>query len=138
MSAPCLHVEPSRPMPEKNARRQSRFNLIGTLVLVIGLAASAWIFVTAGDDASDVIGYQIVDGKSYPVTTADSKIYRHDLERFGGKAAIFADDLTRWLSSLWHGRRLALILAVLTIAVSFACFRAAERTSPGMGDEKDG
>ena len=125
-------------MPEKNARRQSRFNLIGTLVLVIGLAASAWIFVTAGDDASDVIGYQIVDGKSYPVTTADSKIYRHDLERFGGKAAIFADDLTRWLSSLWHGRRLALILAVLTIAVSFACFRAAERTSPGMGDEKDG
>ena len=124
-------------MHERNAARQSRFNLIGTLVLVIGLAASAWIFFTAGEDASDVIGYEIVDGRSYPVTTGDSKIYRHDLERFGGKAAVFADDLTRWLSSLWHGRRLALILAVLTIAVSFVCFRAAERIPPGAGDEKE-
>ncbi len=117
--------------------RQSRFNLIGTLVLVIGLAASAWIFFTGGDDASDVIGYEIVDGKSYPVTTADSKLYRHDLERFGGKAAIFADDLARWLSGLWHGRRLALIVAVLTIAVAFAFFRAAERIPPGAEDEKE-
>ncbi len=105
------------------------------LVLVLGLTVSVWVFLTGTDERSDVIGYEMVDGKAYPITTSDSKRYRHDLERFGGKSAVFADDLARWFTSLWHGKRLALTLAVLTVGIAFACFRAAERMPDDPGGE---
>ncbi len=116
-------------MVSRNSKQRSWLRLIALMTLVVGLSASAWIFHEAEEDASDVIGYVIVDGQSYPVTTRDSKLYRHNLERFGGKAAVFADDLNRWFTSLTHGRPLAILTALSSIGVALVCFRAARRTN---------
>ena len=115
------------PCPESGPKHQSRLRLMGWLVLIVGLAVSAWIFRTADDDTSDVIGYVVADGRSYPVTTRDSKQYRHNLERFGGKMAVFADDLNRWIRSLTEGRRLAVVIAVSSFGVAALCFRASRK-----------
>ena len=107
--------------------RRIRIFLIGVAILLVGLGASVFIYVTAPDERSDVLRYEMVDGVAYAVLAGDSKQYRHDLERFGGKAAVFADDFNRWLSGLWKGKKLALTLAVLTAVIALGFFRAATR-----------
>ena len=107
--------------------RRIRIFLIGVAILLVGLGASVFIYVTAPDERSDVLRYEMVDGEAYAVLAGDSKQYRHDLERFGGKAAVFADDFNRWLSGLWKGKKLALTLAVLTAVIALGFFRAATR-----------
>lgn len=110
--------------------RQICFYLIGACILLAGLAASAVIYLNAGDDRGDAIGYEFSGGQTYVVTAQDSKAYRHDLERFGGKAAVFADDLNRWFASLWAGKRLACLLAALSVGVALVCFRVARSPAP--------
>ncbi len=114
----------------RSDRRARRLCGIGVLVLVAGLALAALVFLAAAGEERDVLGYEFADGASYAVTASDSKMYRHELERFGGKAAVLADDLNRWLSSWTHGRRLALVIALAALAVAALCFRAAARAPP--------
>lgn len=114
-------------MPIDLKSRRFRLNLAGALVLALGVLAATWIYFHAAEDDGDVIGYVVVNGESYPLRASDSKRYRADLERFGGKAAVFADDLNRWVQSLFQGRRLAFTIAVSAIAVSAVCFRVARR-----------
>ena len=54
------------------------------------------------------------------VDLEQSKGYVRQLEVIGGKAAVMGSELTEWLEGLWHGRRLAATLAVLTAAVAGA------------------
>ena len=122
-------------MLSRNSRQRFWLKLIALMTLLVGLSASAWIFHEAEEDTSDVIGYVIVDGQSYPVTTRDSKLYRYNLERFGGKAAVFADDLNRWFKSLLHGRPLAIVTALSSIGIALVCFRAARRTDDTSRDK---
>ena len=82
--------------------------------------------MTATENAGDVVAYVMVDGESYPVRASDSKSYRHQIERFGGKMAVFADDLGHWIRRLTTGRGLAGLLALLSVVVAGACFRAAQ------------
>jgi hypothetical protein len=115
----------------RSKTRQICFYLIAACILFAGLAAAAVVYLSAADDRADAIGYEFVDGQAYVITAQDSKAYRHDLERFGGKAAIFADDLNRWFASLWTGKRLACLLAALSIGIALVCFRAARSLSQG-------
>ena len=104
-----------------------RLYLIGTIILLAGWIGAAAIYATAADENSDALGYEFVDGVAYPIPAYESKKYRHDLERFGGKAAIMADDLNRWFAGLWVGRHLAYTLATLASGAALACFVAARR-----------
>jgi hypothetical protein len=113
-------------MPRHGLSRR-RLRQIGALILVAGLVLAALIFLAADDEQRDVLGYEFAGGTSYAVPASDSKMYRHELERFGGKAAVFADDLNRWFASLWHGRRLALLVALVALVLAAAFFRAASR-----------
>jgi hypothetical protein len=54
-------------------------------------------------------------------------VYRRDLELYGGKAALLADDFSRWFVGLWHGKSLAFTVAGISIFISFAFFFAANR-----------
>ena len=93
-------------------------------VLAAGLACAGWIYTTA-DDGPDLSGaYQIVivDGVPRAVAPNESKAYARELQRFGGKMALVIDDVNRWWSGLWHGKALALTVASLTVAVSFALY----------------
>ena len=107
------------------------------LILLAGLLAAALIYGTAADD-DDALAYEIVDGVAYPVLASESKAYRHDLERFGGKSALFADDLRRWLISLVHGKRLAVSVGALAGIAALACFAAARRRPRDDGPDSDG
>ena len=101
-----------------------RCYLIGIFIFLAGLLGAAIIYFTVPDDQGDVLGYEIVDGNAYSIMASDSKMYRHDLEHFGGKAAVFADDLNRWFSGLWKGKKLARTVAVLAIVLALGFFRA--------------
>ena len=62
-----------------------------------------------------------------------SKMYLHEIEKFGGKAAVLFEELSHWLGSLWHGPRLALTVAWLSLATAAVLFLIARLHE----DEKD-
>lgn len=121
---------------DKRTPIQTWLYLAGALILIVGLITAALVYRSASEDMGDIDGYEIIDGVAYPVMLPDSKRYRHDLELFGGKAAVMADDFSRWFSGLWKGKRLALTLTVLSIGISLLCFRAARRLSAGNRKEE--
>ena len=117
--------------------RSIRLYLIGIAILIAGLVAAVVIDQTASDERSDVIRYEVIDGVAYPVLASESKSYRSDLERFGGKAAVFADDFNRWFAGLWMGKRLAYTVGVLSIGIALMFFRAAHNLSKRQSARRD-
>jgi hypothetical protein len=110
---------------------QKRLTLCSILVAVVGLCSALLIYVTAGED-TDLEGSEIVmvDGKAYPIPLADTKMYRRDLQRFGGKAAVLLDDFNRWFAGLWRGRSLAVTVVWITGFVSLGLFLLARNWPP--------
>jgi hypothetical protein len=118
-----MKVGEKQDMSAKDRALRKRFHLIGVVILAAGFPAAALIFILAAPgDGSGAIGYEIVDGKSYPVMPGDSERYEYDLERIGGKSAVLAAEFNHWFASLWHGRKLAYTLAFLSAGSSLACF----------------
>ena len=111
----------------RSVTTKRRLHLVGAAILLAGWIGAAAIYANAGDESGDALGYEFVDGVAYPILAYESKSYRHDLERFGGKAAIMADDFNRWFSGLWIGKRLAYTLATLATGAALACFLTARR-----------
>ncbi|MGD1152628.1 MAG: hypothetical protein ABR911_07120 [Syntrophales bacterium] len=109
-------------MKWKSADLRICINLISAIILLVGLGTAIFIYQTADDDSSGVLGYQIIGGSVYRIMPENSKIYKHDLEVYGGKAAVLADDFRRWFVGLWHGKSLAFTITCITIFVSFAGF----------------
>ena len=52
------------------------------------------------------------------------------MELYGGKANVLADDLRRWFLGLWHGKSLALIIAVSATIMSLGLFYVANYLIP--------
>jgi hypothetical protein len=114
-------------MKRKVAHLRESLILIGAIIMLVGLGSAIMIYQSAGDDSESVLGYEIIDGSAYPIRPEDSRIYRRDLELYGGKAAVVADDFSRWFVGLWHGKSLAFTLAGISIFISFVFFFAANR-----------
>ena len=95
--------------------------------MLVGLGSAVLIYQSAGDDSDNVLGYEIIGGSAYPIRPEDSRTYRRDLELYGGKAAVIADDFSRWFVGLWHGKSLAFTVAVISIFISLGFFFAANR-----------
>jgi hypothetical protein len=106
---------------------RTRLYLGSIAVLLVGLCGAFVIFLSAGDDADGAVRYEVIDGKVYAVPLADTKAYVRDLQRFGGKAAVLAAELDRWIAGLWQGRTLAVTVAILTVAVSLGMFLVGSR-----------
>jgi hypothetical protein len=96
---------------------KKRHHRIAALILLVGLGISALIYLTADAEPEHDPFYEY----------QHSKKYRHDLELYGGKANVLANDFSRWFGELWQGRSLALTLAVITLVISFAYFFIASR-----------
>lgn len=110
--------------------------LASAFVFAVGLGSALFIYADArDDDSANAIGYEMVDGVAYPIAARDSKRYRHDLERLGGKAAILADDFSNWLSGLWHGKRLAFSVALISVVVSGLIFMVAKESGSDSGPD---
>jgi hypothetical protein len=102
--------------------------LISTIILVTGLGSAAFIYQSALNDPGAASGYEVIGGFVYSSTGENSKMYIHDLERFGGKAAVLSDEFMRWFAGLWHGKSLAWTVACITIFISL-CFIVAANLS---------
>lgn len=95
----------------------------GFVILVLGLASAA--LIAFGSRPSDF----------------EDSVDSHEagaIERIGGTATVRAVQLDQWLSSLWHGERLAWTLAVLSLAVCGGCFYVAGLMDEDVGDDEDG
>ena len=63
-----------------------------------------------------------------------TKVYQHDMELVGGKAAVLAGGVADWFAGLWHGRNLAYVIAVVTLLVAGGCFLVGWLQTPPPGD----
>ena len=104
-------------MKWKITNLQTRLYLIAAVILLVGLGSAVLIYLTAQNDSDNVLDFE------------NSKLYLHDLELYGGKANVLADELRNWFVRLWHGTSLAYTVACITIVISFGIFFVA-RHSP--------
>ncbi|HUJ17958.1 MAG TPA: hypothetical protein VL197_08185 [Nitrospirota bacterium] len=109
-------------MKWKITNRRTCLNLISAIILLAGLGSAIFIYLTADNVLDSILGYEVAGGDVYPVTPDNSKMYAHDLELYGGKAAVLANDFRYWFVGLWHGRSLAFTVASITILISFGVF----------------
>lgn len=116
-------------MKRKIVNLQTGLYLISALILLVGLGSAAFIYQAAMNDSGSASGYEVIGGFIYPNAGENSKKYVHDLELYGGKSAVLADDFMRWFAGLWHGKSLAFTVACITIFISLGVFFAANLPS---------
>jgi hypothetical protein len=121
MSEPKPQHPPAKPphLPAKPPLR-TVINYWGVAILLIGLAGAALVYVFAADDEDAQLAADI----------ARDRMYQHNLELMGGKAAVYMAEFDQWFSGLWHGRPLAYTIAVLAVAIALACFWVTWLMSP--------
>jgi hypothetical protein len=98
--------------------------LLGLIILLAGLGSAAFLYRTAEKKADAVLGYEQGDEGAYPVNPGDSKKYQRDLELYGGKANVLLDELRRGLISLWQGKTLGVLVALITVLTAIWVFRS--------------
>jgi hypothetical protein len=101
----------------KILKQRTWLNLISAIILLVGLGSSVLIYQGAGNDPYGVLDFE------------NSKLYRHNLEVYGGKFSVIMDDFRRWFLGLWQGKSLAFLIACTTIIISFGFFYAANHLS---------
>ena len=106
----------------KILKKRKYLNLFSAIILMVGLGSAALIYQRAGNDPYGALGYEVVDGTRYPIMPENSKLYRHNLEVYGGKFTVIMDDFRRWFVGLWHGKSLAFTVACITIFISLGFF----------------
>jgi hypothetical protein len=86
----------------------TRRRLIIATILVVGLGSALAIYLTAEPAPGDPLGRE------------DSRQYLRAMELYGGKANILAAELMSWFQGLWHGKRLAVTVACITLLAAAA------------------
>ena len=117
-------------MNGKILQRRTWLHLIGAVILLAGLGSAALVYHRAAPDPNGAAGYEAADGTIYPIMPGDSKLYRHNLEVYGGKFSVIMDDFRRWFIGLWQGKSLAYLIAGSAILLAWALFFAAQQVTP--------
>ena len=133
------------PMKIKNMRLRKFLYLASAVVLLAGLSSSIAIYRAAMNDSTSDSSYEFIGGFVYPGEGGYTKKYVHDLQLYGGNAAVLADEFMRWFNGLWRGESLAYTVGFITAALSLVLFLIARSTpsgidgsSPnGLGQERD-
>ena len=102
--------------------RRARLQLAAWLILAVGLASAAAIYLTADEAPELSTSYVVV------IDPSVTKTYVRELRRFGGQAAVLLDELMRWFASLWYGKALGITIAWISVASAVAMFWIARRT----------
>jgi hypothetical protein len=113
-----------------NAELKKRLRLSCVIILVAGLCGALLIYLLAEDIPDDSLGNVIVNGVVYPLATRDSKTYRREVERLGGKSALLFDDFNRWFAQLWQGKTLGKTVAWISILLSLGIYLIANSLEP--------
>jgi hypothetical protein len=93
-------------MPHEGLTRllKSRRRAVAAGVLCAGLAMALVIYVNAAPPADDA--------EEWP---ENSKPYLRQMELYGGKANVLANQAREWFDGLWHGRPLAYTVGCLSV-----------------------
>ncbi|MHB9073227.1 MAG: hypothetical protein ACYC6G_06870 [Desulfobaccales bacterium] len=118
-------AHPRSHMNWKILPRRTRLNLISAIILLAGLGSAALIYHRAANLPGGASGYEAADGAILPIMPEDSKMYRHNLEVYGGKLNVMMDDFRRWFAGLWQGKSLAVIIACTSLIIAYGFFYAA-------------
>ena len=118
-----------------NAELKRRLRRAALIVLLLGLASAALIYAFADEAPEAALGYVIVNGSAYPMSASDSKIYRREIQQFGGKAALLFDDLRRWFVQLWRGKALARTVAWISVLLALGLYALAGALGPDAGGD---
>jgi hypothetical protein len=117
-------------MQMSNAELKRFLRLGSAVILAAGLCAAMLIYLLAQDIADDSLGYVIVNGTLHPLSTLDSKSYRREVQRFGGKGALAFDDFNRWFADLWRGKTLGKTIAWISVLASLGIYLFASALGP--------
>jgi hypothetical protein len=106
-----------------------RLRWVGGLALAAGLLAAASVYHRTARDPAEIegtiIGYDVGAGYATPVTTRMTKKTEVQMEQIGGRANAVVAEFREWCGTLWHGRKLAYTLAIVSTAACAGCFFAA-------------
>jgi hypothetical protein len=106
--------------------------LSSAVILLVGLSSSIWIYTASRNDVASDSSYEFIGGFAYPSGGGYTKKYVHDLQLYGGNAAVLADEFMRWFNGLWHGESLAYTIGFITAALSLVLFLIARSTPSGI------
>jgi hypothetical protein len=110
----------SEPMSLDRVRRITR------IICAVGFTSAVAIYLAAGPPDANPLGYD-------PLQT---KKYLHDMEVYGGKVNVLAEEFREWFEGLWHGRSLAFTVAVLTLLVAWVFRFFATPLPPEAADDE--
>jgi len=103
------------PRKPANTPYRAFIEKLAVAILVLGLATAAAVFaISPAESLEEPAGVHVA-------SINNSKKYRLELQRIGGKAAVAAAEFSDWFDSLWQGRRLAGTLVVISVAGSLLC-----------------
>jgi hypothetical protein len=85
-----------------------KINQITVLLLLIGFGTALAVYFTAQPVPDDPVMRELMASKGYA----------RQMRMIGGQATMDAAEFSGWLADLWHGRKLAGTLAVLTAGVT--------------------
>ena len=100
----------SNAAPSSSHARVTRGRLVVACILALGWSIAAGVYLTAAPAVEDDEVYEM----------EHSKKSLRDIERIGGKAAVFTSELNERVAGLWRGRTLAYTIAGLTAVVALA------------------
>jgi hypothetical protein len=96
-------------MKWKSMTEEARVRFVTRAIVAAGFACAIVIYVV-NVLTPDAAGFEL----------EESKKYLRDMEVFGGTANVLATQLRQGFDALWHGKTLALTVAVLSLLVAFA------------------
>jgi hypothetical protein len=106
------------------------------IIMMAGLSSAIMIYRAAMAEVNES-GYEVIGGFIYP-SAENSKKYVHDLQLYGGNAAMLADEFRHWFFGLWYGKTLAFTVACITIVISFALYFIATNLPLVHSDDQSG
>jgi hypothetical protein len=119
-------------MKIRSMRLQKILYLSSAVILLVGLSTSIMIYRAAMNDSTGDSNYEFIGGFVYPGEGGYTKKYVHDLQLYGGNAAVLADEFMRWFNGLWRGESLAYTVGFITVALSLVLFLIARSASSGI------
>ena len=107
-----------------------RLYLASLVTLLTGLSVSATLYMSAADVADNALVEEF----------RKSKVFRRDLELYGGKMSLMGEQFNHWFTGLWQGRQLGITIGCIsvTIALALLCVARLNRDQapvPGAGKE---
>jgi hypothetical protein len=111
--------------------RPSLFRLAAFSILFLGLALAVWVDQGARREQSRVARQDAATLAVAPLAPGDSKRYGYQVGQLSGEAGVLVDRGMRAAGWLFHGRPLAVMIAVVSFAGAGALLAAADKAGGG-------